>query len=119
MAASNGSNNGSISELVKAVENGKEFRAWRSDNKRAYLSSVFIMVAEVSQLTGKVTAGSNAGDKAGNEWLISYYDKKGDSFTTFSSLGTQRAAKEQAFKKGKSLPKLDVDAIREIGRAHV
>ena len=102
-----GSNSGSISELVKAVENGKEFLAWRTGNKAAYLSSVFIMVADASQL-----AGNNARNTSGNEWLVSYYDKKDDSFTTFSSLGTQRAAKEQAFKKGKSLPKLDADAIR-------
>ena len=106
-AVNSGSNSGSISELVKAVENGKEFLAWRTGNKAAYLSSVFIMVADASQL-----AGNNARNTSGNEWLVSYYDKKGDSFTTFSSLGTQRAAKEQAFKKGKSLPKLDADAIR-------
>ena len=116
MATDKAEGNSGISELVKVVENRKEFRAWRTGNKAAHLSSVFIMVGDASQLTGKVTAGTNAGNNVSNnvsnEWLISYYDKKSDSFTTFSSLGTQRAAKEQAFKKGKSLPKLDADAIR-------
>ena len=103
MASDKTEGSSGISELIKTVESGSEFKAWRSANKTAQLSSVFTMAGNAGELTAINPA---------NEWLLSYYDKKDDSFTTFSSLGTQRAAREQAFKKGKSLPKLDAGAVQ-------
>ena len=105
MASNKTEGSSGISELIKLVESGSQFKAWRSSNKAAQLSSVFTMAGNASDLTTSNPA---------NEWLLSYYDKKDDSFTTFSSLGTQRAAREQAFKKGKSLPKLDAGAVHLV-----
>ena len=102
MASGKTEGSSGISELIKTVESGSQFKAWRSSNNAAQLSSVFTMAGNAGELTAINPA---------NEWLLSYYDKKDDSFTTFSSLGTQRAAREQAFKKGKSLPKLDAGAV--------
>lgn len=100
--------NGGVSQLVRAVESGKEFKEWRAGNKAAYLSSVFIMAGNVAQLKGS-DAGSEV---SGTEWLLSYYDEDDDTFTTFSTSGSQRAAREQAFKKGRSLPKLDAESVQ-------
>ncbi|HLD97176.1 MAG TPA: hypothetical protein VI934_02430 [Candidatus Nanoarchaeia archaeon] len=100
--------NEGVSRLVRAVEGGKEFREWRAGNKAAYLSSVFIMAGNAAQLKGS-DSGSGG---PGNEWLVSYYDEADDTFTTFSTSGSQRAAKEQAFKKGKSLPRLDAETVQ-------
>ena len=52
------------------------------------------------------------GDSGTAEWLLSYYDKEDDTFTTFSSLGIQKAAKEQAFKKGRALPPLNPELVK-------
>jgi len=95
--------NEGVSQLVRAVESGNEFKEWRAGNKAAYLSSVFIMAGNVAQLKGS---------DSGNEWLVSYYDEDDDTFTTFSTSGSQRAAKEQAFKKGRSLPRLDAESVQ-------
>ncbi len=95
--------NEGVSQLVRAVESGNEFKEWRAGNKAAYLSSVFIMAGNVAQLKGS---------DSGNEWLVSYYDEDDDTFTTFSTSGSQRAAREQAFKKGRSLPRLDAESVQ-------
>lgn len=93
-----------VSQLIESVEKSKEFSAWRKTNSSAYLSSLFVMAKGIALLEGN---GSNAA-----EWLLSYYDRDDDTFTTFSSLGGQRAAKEQAFKKGKTLPELKAGAVK-------
>lgn len=93
-----------ISQLVEAVEKSKEFSDWRKANTVAYLSSLFVMVKDTALLAGDA---SNT-----NEWLLSYYDKEDDTFTTFSSLGGKMGTKEQAFKKGKTLPELKTDAVK-------
>lgn len=93
-----------VSQLIESVEKSSEFSAWRKTNGSAYLSSLFVMAKDIALLEGN---GGNA-----NEWLLSYYDRDDDTFTTFSSLGGQRAAKEQAFKKGKTLPELKTGAVK-------
>lgn len=95
-----------IAGLIGLVESGKEFKAWRAANKASYLSSIFTMATDLERLSKGGFAD------AGTEWLLSYYDNDDDTFTTFSSIGNQRGTREQAFKKGRSLPKLDVDAVR-------
>lgn len=109
MAAGKNDNRGSgkaetVLHLVESVEKSSEFSGWRKTNSSAYLSSLFVMAKDIERLEGN---GSNA-----NEWLLSYYDKDDDTFTTFSSLGGQRAAKEQAFKKGKTLPELKTGSVK-------
>ncbi|MBI2581365.1 hypothetical protein HYV85_06220 [Candidatus Woesearchaeota archaeon] len=86
-----------VSRLVQAVEGSREFLEWRKGNKRAHLSSVFAMGKSAGQL---------------NEWLLSYYDEKDDTFTTFSTTGSLTAAKEQAFKKGKAVPVLEAGSVK-------
>ena len=93
-----------VSQLIEAVEKSTEFSAWRKTNRSAYLSSLFVMVKDIARLEGE---GGNS-----NEWLLSYYDKDDDTFTTFSSLGSQMGTKEQAFKKGKTLPELKAYAVK-------
>ncbi len=93
-----------VSQLIESVEKSSEFSGWRKTNGSAYLSSLFVMAKDIALLEGN---GGNA-----NEWLLSYYDRDDDTFTTFSSLGGQRAAKEQAFKKGKTLPELKAGAVK-------
>ena len=86
-----------VSELVQAVEGSKEFLEWRKGNKSAHLSSMFAMGKGAKQL---------------NEWLLSYYDWKDDTFTTFSTSGSLMAAKEQAFKKGRTVPVLEAGSVK-------
>ena len=97
-----------ISSLVGAVEGSREFLEWRERNKSAYLSSLFVMVKDVARLNGSTV---NDSPDAQNEWLLSYYDREDDTFTTFSSLGGQRASREQAFKKDKILPALKTGTV--------
>lgn len=85
-----------LSELVEAVEGSSDFCEWRKSNKSAYLSSIFTMAGNAGELYSHQ-----------NEWLLSYYDKDDDTFTTFSSAGSRKAAGEQAFKKGRELPALE------------
>ncbi|MBI2550666.1 PepSY domain-containing protein [Candidatus Woesearchaeota archaeon] len=91
---------GTVSSLVGAVENTGEFSEWRRSNANAFLSSMFCMVAEAGQLA------------SAPEWLLSYYDAADDTFTTFSTLGGQKATKEQAFKKGRALPQLNTKSVK-------
>ncbi|MBI2140989.1 hypothetical protein HYU16_01050 [Candidatus Woesearchaeota archaeon] len=86
-----------VSRLVQAVEGSREFLEWRKGNKTAHLSSVFAMGKSARQLS---------------EWLLSYYDGKDDTFTTFSTTGSLMAAKEQAFKKGRAVPELRAGAVK-------
>ncbi len=68
------------------------------------------MVADAAQLEQP--------ELQGNEWLVSYYDKEDDTFTTFSSLGIQKGEKEEAFKKEQALPALRLDSVKvEAGAA--
>ena len=87
----------SVFRLVQGIEGSKEFLEWRKDNKSAHLSSVFAMGKSAKQL---------------DEWLLSYYDGKDDTFTTFSTAGSMMAAKEQAFKKGKTVPQLESGSVK-------
>lgn len=84
-------------QLVQSVEGSREFLEWRKGNKSAHLSSVFAMGKSAVQL---------------GEWLLSYYDAKDDTFTTFSTTGSLMAAKEQAFKKGKAVPVLEAGSVK-------
>lgn len=93
-----------VTQLVEAVESSSEFSAWRKTNSSAYLTSLFVMVKDIARLASE---SSDA-----NEWLLSYYDEEDDTFTTFSSLGSKMGTKEQAFKKGKTLPELDTSAVK-------
>ena len=86
-----------VSRLVQSVEGSREFLEWRKGNKSAHLSSVFAMGKSAKQF---------------NEWLLSYYDVKDDTFTTFSTTGSLMAAKEQAFKKGKAVPVLEAGPVK-------
>ena len=95
---------GAVSQLVESVENSTEFSDWRKVNSAAYLSSLFVMVKDIARL--------ESGSSGANDWLLSYYDSGDDTFTTFSSSGAKRAAKEQAFKKGKTLPELKTGAVK-------
>lgn len=97
-----------VSELVEAVENGKEFLEWRKSDRNGYLSSVFIMAEGVGRLSWEEPGGKDGK----NEWLLSYYSKGDDTFTTFSSTGAQKSTKEEAFKKGKALPHLDTAEVK-------
>ena len=87
----------SVSRLVQVIEGSNEFLEWRKGNKSAHLSSVFAMGKSAKQL---------------DEWLLSYYDLKDDTFTTFSTAGSMTAAKEQAFKKGKAVPQLESGSVK-------
>lgn len=93
-----------ITELVESVESGKAFSEWRKGNKGACLSSAFVMAKGAAELEQESGAGA--------EWLLSYYDKEDDTFTTFGSLGSQKAAKEQAFKEGRTLPQLNPGLVK-------
>ncbi len=94
----------SMASLIDEMEKNRFFSEWKGKNKAAYLSSVFVMVPDVSSLSEHNWQAS--------EWLFSYYDPEDDTFTTFSSSGVQRAAKEQAFKKKKTLPELEKGSIK-------
>lgn len=89
-----------VTSLVKAVENSSEFSKWRKSNANAFLSSMFCMVSDIVQLA------------SAPEWLLSYYDAADDTFTTFSTIGAQKATKEQAFKKGRTLPQLNAKSVK-------
>ncbi|MBI2175759.1 hypothetical protein HYU40_00200 [Candidatus Woesearchaeota archaeon] len=104
MAANKKHSGETVLQLVESVEKTSEFSVWRKTNSSAYLSSLFVMVKDITLLEGN--------DGNVNEWLLSYYDKDDDTFTTFSSLGGQRATKEQAFKKGKTLPELKTGSVK-------
>ena len=91
---------GTVSSLVGDVEKTSEFSEWRKSNANAFLSSMFCMAAEAEQLAGAP------------EWLLSYYDPADDTFTTFSTLSGQKATKEQAFKKGRALPQLNIKSVK-------
>lgn len=95
---------GTVSKLVEAVEKSSEFSEWRKTNGSAYLTSLFVMVKDLARL--------ESSDSDANEWLLSYYGGDDDTFTTFSSLGVKRAAREQAFKKGKTLPELKATEVK-------
>ncbi len=95
---------GMLSQLVESVEKSGEFSDWRKTNGSAYLTSLFVMVKDLARLESE--------DGNATEWLLSYYDEDDDTFTTFSSLGVKRAAKEQAFKKGKTLPMLNASVVK-------
>ncbi len=86
-----------ISKLVQAIEGGREFLEWRRGNKTAHLSSVFAMGKSAVQP---------------GEWLLSYYDGEDDTFTTFSTTGSLTAEKEQAFKKGRTVPELRAGSVK-------
>lgn len=101
--SSNAGSGPTVSQLIESVENSREFSEWRKTNSSAHLSSLFVMVKDIERLER---------DAGSNEWLLSYYDNEDDTFTTFSSLGGQRAAKEQAFKKGKTLPGLNTASVK-------
>ncbi len=109
MATGKNSNSGSgktgtVSKLVESVEKSKEFSDWRKASASAYLSSLFVMVKDIARLAGDTSSA--------NEWLLSYYEEGDDTFTTFSSLGSRVGTKEQAFKKGKTLPELKTGAVK-------
>ncbi|MBI3036895.1 PepSY domain-containing protein [Candidatus Woesearchaeota archaeon] len=91
---------GTVSSLVGAVEKTREFSEWRRSNATAFLSSMFCMASEAEQLA------------SAPEWLLSYYDAADDTFTTFSTLSGQKATKEQAFKKGRTLPQLGIKGVK-------
>ncbi len=95
-----------VAALVEGVESGKAFSDWRKSNESAYLTSAFVMAKDAAGLGQGQEGGAVA------EWLLSYYDKEDDTFTTFSSLGIRKAAKEQAFKKGRTLPPLNPRLVR-------
>lgn len=90
-----------VSGLVGRVESTPDFIAWQKANAGAYLASVFVMAKKVADLDGFA-----------NEWLLSYYDNDSDTFTTFSSIAGKKAEKEEAFKKGRSLPGLKLEAVK-------
>ena len=92
-----------ISGIVSSVEKDNRFQEWRRGNKTPYLSSMFAMAKDASLLTGS---------DSDVEWLLSYYDKEEDTFTTFSSNGKKNSEKEQAFKKKATLPKLDPGSVK-------
>ncbi len=97
-----------ILQLVSGVEASREFLEWRKANKAAYLSSAFTMADGAGQL-GKMKSGEAWQQ---GEWLLSYYDRADDTFTTFSSAGSRLATKEEAFKKGETLPQLDAEKAK-------
>ncbi len=93
--------------LVESVESFKAFSDWKKDNKGTRLSSAFVMAKDAAELEQEREGGSGM-----VEWLLSYYDKVDDTFTTFSSLGSRMGTKEQAFKKGRTLPELKLELVK-------
>jgi hypothetical protein len=87
-----------IKGIINAVESSDEFKTWRLENSKSYLSSLFATVEN--------------NDTSPKEWLISYYNKDRNTFTTFNSNGKQKATKEEAFKKNKTLTKLEPDDVK-------
>jgi len=104
MAKSINTTTNTMASFVEKAEKGQLFMDWKAKNGDAFLSSVFAMASDTAKLSKENWQES--------EWLLSYYDSKYDSFTTFSSSGTPHGAKEQAFKKEKILPKLDAASIK-------
>jgi hypothetical protein len=90
--------------FVESVEKGSFFLEWKEKNKAAFLSSMFIMAPDPSILSEE--------EWHAKEWLLSYYDPKSDSFTTFCSSGEQRVAKEQAFTKDGKLERLELESVK-------
>ncbi len=95
-----------VAGLAEKIESTEDFVRWRKENNKAFLASVFVMAKKTDDLGEAAFSGS------ANEWLLSYYDEASDTFTTFSSITGPKAEKEEAFKKGKSLPRLDLGKVK-------
>ena len=82
-----------VRESIAAVEATNDFLEWKKSNPKAYLTSAFAMPTDTEK-----------------EWLISYYNHKTETITTFST--ETKKSTEDAFKKEKTIPELKLEEVK-------
>ncbi len=80
-------------EVIRKTEKSPEFAEWKKSNTDVYLTSAFSMFSEEEE----------------KEWLISYYNGKKDTITTFSG---ESSTEEEAFKKEGGIPELKLEDVK-------
>lgn len=83
-----------IRQIVGKAEATGEYLEWKNENPSAYLTSVFAMFSGEEE----------------KEWLVNYYNPENSVITSFSATGKKNS--EEAFKKEKSIPELDLAEVK-------
>jgi hypothetical protein len=78
---------------IKSVGKNPLFLDWKKSNPESYLTSAFAMLANTA-----------------DEWLISYFNPKTETITTFSTV--TKKSTEDAFKKEKTIPELKLEEVK-------
>ncbi|GEM_PF-540040 len=87
-----------VKEVLKKLEESKDFKTWHGANPKHYLASAFTVIE------GKPV-----------EWQICFYNKKSDRITAFviSEQGVSHSAESEVFKEpDKKLEKLEEEKIK-------
>ena len=79
--------------VIRETESSEEFREWKKENPDAHLTSAFSMFSEGEE----------------RNWLISYYNSKKDTITTFFG---ESSKEEEAFKKEGDIPELRLEEVK-------
>ncbi len=78
---------------IRETESSGAFREWKKANPGAYLTSAFSMFSEGEEVN----------------WLVSYYNGKKDTITTFAG---ESSKEEEAFKKEGEIPGLRLEEVK-------
>ncbi len=79
--------------VIRETESSEEFKNWKKENPDAHLASAFAMFSDGEE----------------RNWLISYYNCKKDTITTFSG---ESSNEEEAFKKEGDIPELKLEDVK-------
>ena len=88
-----------IKSVIKKLDNNKEFKKWKADNKDFYLVHAFKMLDECNK----------------DEWQIGYYDSKEDKMVTFivEKDDIKMVPEREIFRKEKQeIKKIDLNRIK-------
>lgn len=84
-------------KVVTKLKKSPVFQEWKSANKRAFLSSVFIMLGE--------------SDK--DEWMFDYYDKNKNKITSFLVSDTIKVNPDsEIFKSGQEIKEVNIKDVK-------
>lgn len=82
-----------VAAVIREAESSEEFREWKKENPDAHLTSAFSMFSEGEE----------------RNWLVSYYNRKKDTITTFFE---ENSKEEEAFKKEGDIPELRLEDVK-------